>query len=212
MKTVNYQDYLAGIPPKGQHILAQERGDEILVYQAFRPEIAQYALAHQQFGGAHYSFSRMTWIKPNFLWMMFRAGWASKVGQEYILGIWIKKSGFEEILAQSAYSSFKAEIYVDRENWRKDLEQKKARLQWDPDHNIYGGKEERRAIQLGIKGELLQQFNQEMIVEIIDLRPFVLAQKAKIDAGQLSELLLPEERVFRPKNEELAAFLGLDED
>jgi len=25
--------------------------------------------------------NRMTWIKPNFLWMMYRSGWASKKNQ-----------------------------------------------------------------------------------------------------------------------------------
>ena len=37
-----------------------------------------------------YSTTRMTWIKPNFLWMMYRSGWAEKKGQENILAIYLK--------------------------------------------------------------------------------------------------------------------------
>jgi hypothetical protein len=47
--------------------------EAILVYQAFKPEIGKYAVEHQRFTGCPgYSSTRMTWIKPNFLWMMFR--------------------------------------------------------------------------------------------------------------------------------------------
>jgi hypothetical protein len=43
------------------------------VYQAFKPAIGRYAVAHQRFTGCpDYSVTRMTWIKTNFLWMMFR--------------------------------------------------------------------------------------------------------------------------------------------
>ena len=47
--------------------------EAILVYQAFKPEIGQYAVEHQRFVGCRaYSSPRMSWIKTNFLWMMFR--------------------------------------------------------------------------------------------------------------------------------------------
>ncbi len=39
--------------------------------------------------------NRMTWIKPNFLWMMYRSGWAVKKNQERILAIKLTKKGFE---------------------------------------------------------------------------------------------------------------------
>ena len=40
--------------------------ETIVVYQAYRPDIAAYAVEHEQFGGP-WSFGRMSWIKPNFL-------------------------------------------------------------------------------------------------------------------------------------------------
>ncbi|MFT5999906.1 MAG: hypothetical protein ACI81P_002365 [Neolewinella sp.] len=39
-------------------------------------------MAHQQLGGPAFSYQRMSWIKPNFLWMMYRCGWAKKQDQE----------------------------------------------------------------------------------------------------------------------------------
>ena len=66
-------------PQEGQHILAHYDDASVVVYQAYRPSIAEYAVTHQRFGG-DFSFNRMSWIKPNFLWMMFRSGWAGKEG------------------------------------------------------------------------------------------------------------------------------------
>lgn len=38
-------------PKEGQHILAQYDDDSVVVYQAYRPEIADYAVQHQQYAG-----------------------------------------------------------------------------------------------------------------------------------------------------------------
>jgi len=43
--------------------------ETIVVYQAFSPNLAGPALANQKFV-APFSFTRMTWIKPSFLWLM----------------------------------------------------------------------------------------------------------------------------------------------
>jgi hypothetical protein len=56
----------AGWPASGKHILAHFDDESIVVYQAYRPETALYALQHGHFGGPTYSFNRMSWIKPNF--------------------------------------------------------------------------------------------------------------------------------------------------
>jgi Domain of unknown function (DUF4291) len=87
LKTTPYNTYETTLPQTGKHILGQLRGDNIIVYQAYNPYIAHYAVKYQKFGGGDYSFSRMSWIKPNFLWMMYRAGWAEKPNQEHILAI-----------------------------------------------------------------------------------------------------------------------------
>jgi len=52
----------------------------ITVYQAYSPQIADTALSAGTFI-APFMRGRMTWIKPSFLWMMYRSGWATKPGQ-----------------------------------------------------------------------------------------------------------------------------------
>ena len=43
----------------------------------------------------------MSWIKTNFLWMMYRSGWACKPGQERVLAVRITREGFDSILAKA---------------------------------------------------------------------------------------------------------------
>lgn len=78
-------------PAEGQHILAHFDDSSVVVYQAYRPSTGQYAIAHGRLGGPDFSFNRMSWIKPNFLWMMFRSGWGTKPGQEVTLGLRIRR-------------------------------------------------------------------------------------------------------------------------
>lgn len=195
MKLENYNEQQAQLPKTGKHIVAQTDENTITVYQAFNPQIAKYAVANQRFGGNHYSFNRMTWIKPNFMWMMYRAGWATKLNQERILALKVKKEGFDEIVLKAVVSSFKPEIYGTHEHWKARLAASPVRLQWDPDHNPIGEKLERKAIQLGIKGKILEQFNDEWITEIQDITPFVKEQHPFVKGG-FKHLQVPIERVI----------------
>ena len=192
-KLIPYNEYLASIPNTGQIILAHQRDEHLLVYQAYNHAIADFALKNQCLGGSHFKYSRMSWIKPNFLWMMFRCGWAAKENQERVLGLWVRKRDFEKILSEAVYSSYQADLYNTREAWQKALEQKEVRLQWDPDHDLFGNKVERRAIQLGLKGKILASFGKEMISEIVDMTDIVKEQKQRIDQGELEHVLVPTE-------------------
>lgn len=58
----------------------------IRVYQAFNAQIADEAIAKGTFG-SHFSMNRMSWIKPSFLWMMYRCGWCEKENQEQTLQV-----------------------------------------------------------------------------------------------------------------------------
>lgn len=88
-----YVEQAARWPLKGKHILAHYDEDTIVVYQAYHASIGQYAIKNRAFGG-DFSYSRMSWIKPNFLWMMFRSGWGTKEGQEIILGLRLRVVSF----------------------------------------------------------------------------------------------------------------------
>ncbi len=74
--TIRTESYLAQAsrwPSEGRHILAQYDDESIVVYQAYRDSIGRFAAEHGYFGG-DFKLSRMSWIKPNFLWMMYRCG------------------------------------------------------------------------------------------------------------------------------------------
>lgn len=185
----------ARLPATGQQIIAQFDTGSIIVYQAFRSAIAEYAVAHQRFGGPAYSFQRMTWIKPNFMWMMYRAGWAEKAGQEHILAIRMCLDGFYSIVGQAVASSYIAGQYASHEDWQAALARSDVRVQWDPDHDPYGNKLSRKAIQLGLRGTTLQDFNGQWIMGIQDITQFVLAQKQNRSNG-FADLMVPTEHLL----------------
>src|SRR5215831_9008326 len=166
-------------PLEGQHILAQHDADSIIVYQAYRPSIGKYAIANGAFGG-DFSYSRMSWIKPNFLWMMYRSGWGSKEGQEVTLALRLRRAFFDSLLAQAVPSSWDRDRYSTEEEWSRAVAGSSVRLQWDPDHHPSGAKLERRAIQLGLRGPILKEFGQRELLEVIDLSEFVAEQCSRV--------------------------------
>lgn len=209
LKLEAYTDQSDLLPKSGQQIIGQFNEQEIVVYQAFNSSIARDAVQMQAFGGPHYSFNRMSWIKPNFLWMMFRSGWASKANQERILAITITLEGFKRILSEAVHSSYKSKIYHTQDNWKASLAMSEIRLQWDPDHDPYGNKIERRAIQLGIKGALLKTLSDHWITSIEDITDYVKTEKAKLDAGGMDALTVPVERIFHIDDSDIEGSIGI---
>lgn len=195
-------------PQQGRVILAQYDADSIVVYQAYRPAIGDFAAQHGYFGG-EFKLSRMTWIKPNFLWMMYRSGWGAKPGQEVVLAIRLQRSAFDSILAQAVHSSFQSGLYESEESWQKAVQTSDVRLQWDPDHNPAGHKLERRAIQLGLRGEAIRKYAQEWILDIEDISDFVAEQRESVISGNYEALLTPAESAYSVKDLEVATKLQL---
>lgn len=208
MRFRRYLDQFQDWPPSGRHILAQYDADSIYVYQAYRPPIARFAIEHQRFGG-DFSFGRMSWIKPNFLWMMYRSSWGTKEGQEYILAVRLRRTFFEEVLRQAVVSHFDSSRFATRDEWRLALESSAVRLQWDPDHDPLGRPVERRALQLGLRAAMLQQYAQQGLISIDDITPFVVEQRKHLSEGYVA-LRTPEERVFYPSDEGVARAVGLE--
>jgi len=196
-------------PPEGQHILAQYDADSIIVYQAYRPSIGKYAIAKGAFGG-DFSYSRMSWIKPNFLWMMFRSGWGTKEGQEITLALRLRRTFFDGILAKAVASSFDHSAYSTHDEWKLAVERSEVRLQWDPDHDPNGKPLPRRAIQLGLRGSMLEGFGKRELLEVIDMTGFVAAQRDKLSTGWV-ELRTPVERTYIPNDPSIARCLRLDQ-
>ncbi|KLD71521.1 hypothetical protein Y887_06255 [Xanthomonas pisi DSM 18956] len=194
MTTDFYTRQVASWPAEGRHVMAQSDETSITVYQAYRPAIADYAVAHQQFGG-EFSYSRMSWVKPNFLWMMYRCGWASKEGQERVLALRLPRRFFDELLQLAVASSYDHVQFSSREQWQAALAQSDVRLQWDPDHDPAGKPVPRRALQLGLRGDVLRRFGSTELISIQDITPFVIEQRANAH-GHFERLLTPVETVY----------------
>jgi len=208
LDTEPYSHQLARWPQSGRVILAQFDADSTIVYQAYRPAIGNFAAEHGYFGGP-FKLTRMTWIKPNFLWMMYRCGWATKEGQEVVLAIRLQRAAFDQILSLAIHSSFKPDVYGTRDEWKKAVNESDVRLQWDPDHDPKGEKVERRAIQLGLRGDVIAKYAREWILEIQDISDFVAEQRAHAMSGKYDRLLTPTEHVYPVANGDVSARLGL---
>jgi hypothetical protein len=210
LPTQPYLEQLARWPEKGRHILAHTDGSSVIVYQAYRPGIAEYALRHGMFGGPEFSFSRMSWIKPNFLWMMYRSSWGTSPGQEVVLGLRISRAFFERILVEAVASSYSRDSSTTREQWQDKLTSSEVRLQWDPDHDPSGGNLERRAIQLGLRGKTLRSLATAELQEVIDMTPLVVEQRPHRAREYWPRLHTPVEQVYMPDDSSIGSAIGLD--
>src|ERR1700736_3123853 len=203
LATAAYAEQIERWPQTGRHILAQFDDDTIIVYQAYCPKIEQFAIEKGFFGG-DFKFSRMSWIKPNFLWMMYRSQWGQAEGQEVVLAIRLKRRFFDSLLAQAVPSSFDARVFGSHDEWSATVARSDVRLQWDPDHLPAGEKCERRAIQLGLRGAALEAYGKREIVEVVDMSAFVAEQRSNVHEWKNGKLTTPREFVYMPADSNIA--------
>jgi hypothetical protein len=150
----------------------------------------------------------MSWIKPNFLWMMYRCGWASKEGQEVVLAVRLKRTAFDDILRRAVHSSAVPEVYESQAAWKAAVTRSDVRLQWDPDHLPSGAPVERRAIQLGLRRKVLAKYAEEWILGIKDISEFVREQSQHA-RSPFHGLITSREEVYPLPAPEIAASLGV---
>ncbi|KAG2379447.1 hypothetical protein C9374_006564 [Naegleria lovaniensis] len=101
-----------------------EEDECIVFYQAYNSTIANYAVKHQTFKGCSaFDMKRMTWIKPNYLWMMYRSEFATAWNQTNILALYIQREYFEKVILENAVCSmYYPELeryYGSRKEWEK---------------------------------------------------------------------------------------------
>jgi hypothetical protein len=183
--------------------------DTIVVYQAYPRQIAEAALQHGRFVPP-FSFQRMTWIKPSFLWLMERSHWGRKANQEHILAIRITRTGWEEALAQAVLTHPEKGVYRDPDEWRRQFESAFVHVQWDPERSLRGETLNRNSIQVGLSRHVIERYVQEWIVDIRDYTPLVRKLYPQIHSGQAAKAkpLLPKEAVY-PLESALAKRLGM---
>jgi hypothetical protein len=171
----------AGVPERQVRALFDD--DTITVYQAYGPEIADAALAAGTFVSP-FKRDRMTWIKPSFLWMMHRSGWATKPGQERILAVRISRDGFEWALRHASLS--------------QEATKRLVRVQWDPERSLQLERLDHRTIQVGLGGEAVGRYVDEWIEGISDVTSLAhdLHDLVEAEAVDTARGMLPQERPY----------------
>ncbi len=153
-------------------IRADYDANTIVMVQAYAPAIALPALRNKRFVEP-FSFNRMTWIKPSFLWLMERSNWGQKAGQGCILAVRIKRSGFDEALSLGVLTHPEKSVFGNAELWKTQFEAAHVHIQWDPERSIRGATLPYDSIQVGLSRHIIRRFVDEWIVDIQDMTPLV---------------------------------------
>jgi hypothetical protein len=135
--------------------------------------------------------------------MMYRSGWGTKTDQETTLGLKVRRRFFDHLLDAAVESSFQAGRHSSHQAWKDAAASSEVRLQWDPDHGPNGAPQDRRAVQLGLRGSALAELGQREIVEVLDLSELVAQQRTHVQGRRLDLLETPIERVYLPQDEGL---------
>ncbi|MFI6014748.1 DUF4291 domain-containing protein [Streptomyces sp. NPDC051243] len=190
-----------------RRIRALHTASTITVYQAYRPEIGGPAARKGRFPAA-WKPDRMTWIKPSFMWMMYRSGWGAKEGQETVLAVEITRDGFDWALRNACLSHYVRGLHPDRAAWQRVLKRSPTRVQWDPERDLHLRPLPYRSLQLGLSGEASSRYANEWIVSIRDVTPLAHQIRTFVSSGELDTAtrLLPQEQPY-PADDELLAHL-----
>ncbi|MFI0940922.1 DUF4291 domain-containing protein [Streptomyces sp. NPDC021020] len=169
----------------------------VTVYQAYRPGIGLAAVREGRFP-AEWKRDRMTWIKPSFLWMMYRCGWGTKEGQETVLAVEITREGFAWALAHACLSHYEPGLHADRASWKREVKRSPARVQWDPERDLHLRPLPYRSLQLGLSGEAVRRYADEWTVAVTDATPLARTIHAHVRAGEFdaARALLPRESPY----------------
>jgi hypothetical protein len=171
--------------------------DTITVYQAYPAEIAEPALLAGRFVRP-LRRDRMTWIKPSFLPMMYRCGWAETPGQERVLAVEITRTGFEWALAHAFMRHFDPIRYGSPEVWSRYLKASPVRVQWDPERSLQLTPLPYRSLQVGLSGDAVDRYVDDWIVSIEDMtsRARTIRDLVRAGAEAAAAASPPVERVY----------------
>jgi hypothetical protein len=196
--------------PGDHEIRADFDRETIVVYQAYSPAIAEAALRAQRFVPP-FSFGRMTWIKPSFLWLMHRSHWGQKTAQERVLAVRVTRGGWDEALALAVPTSFEPAVFRSSQDWAQQFRQAKVHLQWDPERSLRGAALPYTSIQVGLSRHVIRRYVEQWTVGIEDYTPRVRKIYGLLRSGQadMARRLLPPESVY-PVPEEVGRRLLIE--
>ncbi|MFD7081027.1 DUF4291 domain-containing protein [Streptomyces sp. NPDC002181] len=180
-----------------RQIRAAHTDTTVTVYQAYSPALGLPAARDGRFPPA-WKRERMTWIKPSFLWMMYRCGWAAKEGQETVLAVEITREGFDHALRDACLSHYEPRTHPDRESWRRALRGSSARVQWDPERDLHLNPLSHRSLQLGLSGPTSRAYADEWTVSIRDVTALAREIHGLVRSGDeaAARALLPVETPY----------------
>ncbi len=170
------------MPPQRQ-IRADFDASSIVIYQAYPRSIAEAALKAGRFVEP-FSFNRMTWIKPSFLWLMHRSNWAQKAGQECILAVRITRAGWERALSCAVLTAYDPAAHASKAEWADAFARTTVQVQWDPERNLRGASLQYGSIQVGIGRDMIREYNEQWIVSIRDLTPVTAKMRDLLRRGE----------------------------
>lgn len=203
--------------------------ETITVYQAYNSTIASAAVAQQQLEASpQFRTTRMTWIKPSWAWMLYRAGYSYKdPGQERILALKMRHADFLRLLERGVPSHAPVPCVRDggittvisegeeaTTSGQKRDKPVDVRIQWDPERSVRLEKLDYRSIQIGIPGVVMAEFI-AAIVSIEDVTnkarelKRVLDERPSVTDQELLDMeLVPVERPFE-LSDDLQKILGM---
>jgi hypothetical protein len=196
--------------PAQHEIRADFDRETVVVYQAYSRAIADAALGAKRFV-APFSFHRMTWIKPSFLWLMHRSNWGQKHGQERVLAVRIKRSGWEKALSLAVPTSFEPSLFRSAAEWQEQFDEAEVHLQWDPERSLRGAGLPYSSIQVGLSRHIIREYVEDWVVDIEDYSPKVRKIYDHLQQGRAdrAKRQLPPERVY-PLKADLAPRLLME--
>ncbi|KAI0970085.1 ATP-dependent RNA helicase DHX8 [Xylaria arbuscula] len=182
---------------KQRQIRAYYDEETITVYQAYNSEIASAAVREQKLNASPQFRARMTWIKPSWSWMMYRAGYSYKdANQERILALKMRHRDFISLLENATLTTHPGKETMNP-GIDKPVKEKSTvvKVQWDPERSPRLERLPYRSIQIGIPGVLAAKWVEEWIVDIEDV-----TETARALALELKENLgVTEEELLRKK-------------
>ncbi len=183
--------------PTVYEIRANYDRDTIVIYQAYSDAIADVALELQRFASP-FSFHRMTWIKPSFLWMMHRSNWGQKANQQRTLAVHLSRAGWEKALSLGTLTHPETSVFPIASVWEAEFANSLVHIQWDSERSLRGADLNHFSIQVGIGRQMIQEYVDQWIVKIEDLTSTVSKIRDLLKSGdeKNAKRHLPSERVY----------------
>lgn len=210
MKRLRYKPYIDEAPTwpdRGRVILAQYDADSVVVYEAMGRAQGRSLLERGHLGAIIGDVDRMHWFGTSFTWFMRSTGWATEPGQKMVFAVWVRRDRFDEMLQQAVPAHFTQSAFENREAWQQALDDSDVRAQWSPDFPPQGPKLDRKAIQFGLRGDMLRGYATDWVLGIEDMTGFVHQQAQFVGTPEL--LFVPAQGIYPVHDEQIGTRLSL---